>query len=122
MSLQPPDEKGPNCLGGEGRSIHELMHALGIFHEHSRADRDEYISVKFENIIPGETAAYTKKYHEEQGSGGRRGDRGVVVISQHVCHPHIQVMKYSTLKSSPWNSKPRVSVHNCSVCQVVKDF
>lgn len=32
VSLQPPDRTGPNCLGGEGRSFHELMHALGIFH------------------------------------------------------------------------------------------
>lgn len=30
VSLQPPDENGPNCLGTEGRSIHELLHALGI--------------------------------------------------------------------------------------------
>ncbi|GFG33885.1 hypothetical protein Cfor_09856 [Coptotermes formosanus] len=52
VSLQPPDTKGPNCLGGEGRTIHELLHALGIFHEQSRADRDQYIDVKFENIIP----------------------------------------------------------------------
>ncbi|XP_023724085.1 uncharacterized protein LOC111873534 isoform X2 [Cryptotermes secundus] len=52
VSLQPPDKNGPNCLGGEGRSIHELLHALGIFHEQSRADRDMYVDVKFENIIP----------------------------------------------------------------------
>lgn len=53
LSLEPPDEKGPNCLENEGRAIHELMHALGIFHEHSRADRDTYIDVHYENIIPG---------------------------------------------------------------------
>lgn len=53
LSLEPPDEKGPNCLENEGRAIHELMHALGIFHEHSRADRDTYINVHYENIIPG---------------------------------------------------------------------
>jgi len=57
VSLDPPDKKGPNCLGGEGRSIHELLHALGIFHEQSRADRDQYIDVKFENIIPGKSVA-----------------------------------------------------------------
>jgi len=53
LSLEPPDEKGPNCLENEGKVIHELMHALGIFHEHSRADRDMYIDIHYENIIPG---------------------------------------------------------------------
>lgn len=29
VSLQAPDANGPNCLGNEGRAIHELLHALG---------------------------------------------------------------------------------------------
>ncbi|XP_046399504.1 hatching enzyme 1.2-like [Ischnura elegans] len=52
VSLQPPDRQGPNCLGGPGRAIHELLHALGIFHEQSRADRDKFVKVHFDNIIP----------------------------------------------------------------------
>ncbi|XP_049808643.1 hatching enzyme 1.2-like isoform X1 [Schistocerca nitens] len=52
ISLQPPDSKGPNCLGQEGRSIHELLHALGLFHEQSRADRDQFVEIVKENIIP----------------------------------------------------------------------
>jgi hypothetical protein len=53
VSLDPPDKKGANCLGGEGRSIHELLHALGIFHEQSRADRNRFVDIHPENILPG---------------------------------------------------------------------
>jgi len=57
VSLQPPDSKGPNCLGKEGRSIHELLHALGIFHEQSRADRDKFVQIHIDNVIPGECSS-----------------------------------------------------------------
>ena len=44
----------PECLNkGKGTVIHELMHALGLWHEHTRPDRDTYIYVELGNIIPG---------------------------------------------------------------------
>ncbi|XP_065200288.1 hatching enzyme 1.2-like [Planococcus citri] len=52
LSLQPPDDRSTNCLGSEGRALHELLHALGIFHEQSRADRDKFVKIHLDNVIP----------------------------------------------------------------------
>ncbi|CAD5218358.1 unnamed protein product [Bursaphelenchus okinawaensis] len=43
---------GRGCLYHE-IVLHELMHSLGAWHEHSRADRDEFVKIRWENILNG---------------------------------------------------------------------
>jgi hypothetical protein len=55
----------------KGLVIHEIGHALGMDHEQSRPDRDQFIKVKYENIKPGlndqfdvNPNAYTKETYD----------------------------------------------------------
>ncbi len=41
---------GPGC--SVGNAIHEIGHALGMWHEQSRNDRDQYVRIVYENISP----------------------------------------------------------------------
>lgn len=41
---------GDSCFRQVGSLYHEILHALGLIHEHSRNDRDLYVSIQWQNI------------------------------------------------------------------------
>lgn len=45
---------GPRCA--LGNIVHEILHALGFHHEHTRTDRGQYITVLSQNIMNGKVA------------------------------------------------------------------
>lgn len=47
-----------NCTVGS--IIHEIGHAIGLFHEHTRPDRDDYVTVNLENVSAGKEINFDK--------------------------------------------------------------
>ena len=45
---------GSDCGSSPGIVMHEIMHALGFYHEHNRPDRNAFVTVQWQNIEPGE--------------------------------------------------------------------
>ncbi|CAG7733387.1 unnamed protein product, partial [Allacma fusca] len=43
----------PSCVAkGHGIAVHETLHALGFYHEQSREDRDDYVTINLNNVLP----------------------------------------------------------------------
>ncbi|XP_074595948.1 zinc metalloproteinase nas-7-like [Brevipalpus obovatus] len=66
------------CVG-VGTVQHELMHAMGFYHEQSRYDRDNYIKIYPENIMQGASTQFQKATKNQMDTHGEKYDVGSVM-------------------------------------------
>ncbi|XP_071965161.1 zinc metalloproteinase nas-13-like [Antedon mediterranea] len=61
---------GYGCYQTVGIIMHEMMHAIGFYHEQSRTDRDSYVSIQWQNIEDGQEhnfKSYPSSYIDDLG-------------------------------------------------------
>lgn len=83
----------PNCVTF-GVVLHELMHAIGFYHQQSASNRDEYVKINWENIKAGREHNF-KKYAADEVT-----DFGIE-------YDYASVMHYSALAFSK-NQRPTI--------------
>lgn len=71
----------------EGNIMHEIGHAVGLLHEHTRRDRDEHVKVKMENIKP----IYRPNFEITKSSTG-----GETLIPLNGAYDYASIMHYSS--------------------------
>ena len=60
-----------------GQTIHEIGHSVGLWHEQSRTDRDQYVEIRWENIIS--TTAFNFQQQTSNGSDVGGYDYGSIM-------------------------------------------
>lgn len=53
-----------------GVAAHEIGHAIGLYHEQCRNDRDDYVTVNINNVKPGDRSNYNKITKNYYNMGG----------------------------------------------------
>jgi hypothetical protein len=69
----------PACLNAHGTIMHEFLHSFGFYHEQTRYDRDDWVTINWSNIEPGYEDNFEMKTPEEINLLGTPYDYGSVL-------------------------------------------
>ncbi|AKF85068.1 hypothetical protein MFUL124B02_08830 [Myxococcus fulvus 124B02] len=76
--------------------IHELGHVLGLDHEHNRQDRDTYVIIRWENIVPGGAYAFQQNNNDDD---------------DFFAYDYRSIMHYGPMQGSK-NGRPTIEARN----------
>uniref|UniRef100_A0A1I7ZN67 Metalloendopeptidase n=1 Tax=Steinernema glaseri TaxID=37863 RepID=A0A1I7ZN67_9BILA len=110
--------------------IHELFHTIGLWHEHMRYDRDDYIKVHYENIEQMYFSQFAKVPKGESDTFGVEYDyRSVMhyakdafamrknLVSMETLDSQFQEVIGKVADASPSDYKKICTLYECRVCR-----
>jgi len=89
----------PYCLARTGVIQHETLHVLGLYHEQSRPDRNQYVKIEYDNI--------PQKYWSQFSSYPE-----IYTTTYNVPYDYESIMHYSQYAFAKDPSKPSIRAKN----------
>ena len=113
-------EAGATC--SLGSNMHEILHAMGFWHEQSRPDRDSFVTIHEENIKNGEAHNFQKRTEIDS--------MGTIYDYESIMHYSSRAFSKNGLRTitsatkKKWNRKMgnREKLSNLDIYQVIKRY